>query len=187
MVEPSLAAISMSPWCVSFRLQLLSGWWWSHLWWDICKAIVVSGTMERQLYTEGPLCKDCCWKQNPLLACGESLLICCFLSNTFSQEPIGRILGVEIWDKVSNKRDKKWNTLRQWVLFPWPAAVLAFGKTLPSFHYWFYFDYECLQLSFPYLPYIIYLTLLSNCWPWGEKSYLICVWEFSVAGNLPLR
>lgn len=127
-----------------------------------------------------PLVQELLLETEPSSGMWESLLICCFLSDTFSQEPIGRILGVEIWEEVSNKKDKKWNTLRQWILFPWPAAVLAFGKTLPSSHYWFYFDYECLQLFFPYLPYLATVGF-------GEKKATWSVSEFSVAGNLPLR
>lgn len=50
MVDTSLLVINMPPWYVSLCLHLLSAWWWSNLWWDICKAIIVCSTTQGALY-----------------------------------------------------------------------------------------------------------------------------------------
>lgn len=109
MVEPSsLVAISMPPWYVSFCFHLLSGWWWSNLWWDICKAIVVCSTAQRELY----IClavllalflQELLLETEPLSGMLESLFICCCLLNAFSQEAIGEILRAEF---LANNRRK---------------------------------------------------------------------------------
>lgn len=129
-----------------------------------------------------PFVQELLVETEPFSGMSESLFICCFLPNIFSQEAIGRILRVEIWDKVNNKRKGQEVKCTETVSFVSLASCnadhwkdFAFIPLLVLLWLW---TFAAVLSSF---------TLLSNCWLWGEKSCLICVWEFSVAGNLPLR
>lgn len=125
-----------------------------------------------------PFVQELLMETEPSSGMWDSLFICCFLPSTFSQELIGRILGVGIWDEVSNKR-KGTRSEIHWdsgSCFPGQLQCWPLGRL-------------CLH---PATDFTLILnvcswnnSLLSNCL--GTKSYLICVWEFSIACSLPSR